>query len=505
MDEGQGLGSPIAGGIRGIRRSVSSSVFTGRAVAPPPPDPQVTSLLNQNSLTLTSVSGQLSSVSAQVNNLSQSLNVIRNNLALSDTIERQREAEKQKRERILAEQALREGKESDLERKVQSALLSPVRRVATFAQGILGRLANFLLILAGGWLVDNTLTLLRLSSEGNLDALREFRNKFLLNLGLMIAIGGAVTIGVGKLVMMTGGLAATALRISLGALLVTPFKAVINFFRANVAKARDAIVNGAKGLANKAGNPIVNLLKKPVKALLNVGTNLPLIGPIVKRVIDPNKGIGAVVSKSPVLSKTFKFLGKVPVLNTIAEVAGFEIDRRNRMSDKDGDGVPDQTATQAVAGAGANTIASLATFFTGLTLFPELGSSIIGVLGLGILSSISGGTAAGITDRITGATIPEEGDTNVNVEGSNIYQSVVESDNIVPNKKEMDTKSLKKDKNTNVINIPMNGGAQDTGANNAGSGASNSGKSDSLPNISSSDYNNNFPALAGSMFNIAEV
>ena len=35
MDEEQGLSSPIAGGIRGIRRSVSSSVFTGRAVAPP--------------------------------------------------------------------------------------------------------------------------------------------------------------------------------------------------------------------------------------------------------------------------------------------------------------------------------------------------------------------------------------------------------------------------------------------------------------------------------------
>ena len=35
MDEEQGLQSPLAGGLRGIRRSVSSSVFTGRAVPPP--------------------------------------------------------------------------------------------------------------------------------------------------------------------------------------------------------------------------------------------------------------------------------------------------------------------------------------------------------------------------------------------------------------------------------------------------------------------------------------
>ena len=29
------LSSPIAGGIRAVRRNVSSSAFTGRAVAPP--------------------------------------------------------------------------------------------------------------------------------------------------------------------------------------------------------------------------------------------------------------------------------------------------------------------------------------------------------------------------------------------------------------------------------------------------------------------------------------
>ena len=106
MDEEQGLSSPIAGGIRGIRRSVSSSVFTGRAVAPPAPDPQVTSLLNQNSLTLTTVSSQLSNISEQVRGLNTSLLTIKNNLDLNDQLERRREQEKAKREAILAEQAL---------------------------------------------------------------------------------------------------------------------------------------------------------------------------------------------------------------------------------------------------------------------------------------------------------------------------------------------------------------------------------------------------------------
>ena len=137
MDE---FGSPIAGGIRAVRRSVSSSVF--RPVQRPEPvqaqpDSITTNLLSQNSLTLTSISSQLRNVSAQVVSLNTSLSGIKENLALNDSLERQREAAKQNRERILAEQGLREGKESALERKIQNALTYPLRRLGQKTRGIL--------------------------------------------------------------------------------------------------------------------------------------------------------------------------------------------------------------------------------------------------------------------------------------------------------------------------------------------------------------------------------
>ena len=75
MDEEQGLVSPIASGNRGIRRSVSSSIFGARpAVAQP--DPQTTSLLQQNSLALNNLSRNLRTVSVQVSSLNNSLNII---------------------------------------------------------------------------------------------------------------------------------------------------------------------------------------------------------------------------------------------------------------------------------------------------------------------------------------------------------------------------------------------------------------------------------------------
>ena len=108
MDEDQKtLGSPIAGGLRGIRRSISSNVLTGRGSLVGGGDNISANLITNNSLALGSVSNQLSSVNQQVTSINASLTAIKDNLALSDEIERKRQREKERREAILAEQGLR--------------------------------------------------------------------------------------------------------------------------------------------------------------------------------------------------------------------------------------------------------------------------------------------------------------------------------------------------------------------------------------------------------------
>ena len=140
MDE---FGSPLAGGIRAVRRNISSSFFG--APRQPQADPVTTDLLQQQSLSLTSISQQLQTVSGQISRFDASLQGVKENLAISDQLTRQREAARQNRERILAEQGIREGKESALENKIQQSLTQPLQRVGVKTQGVLGRLQNFFL------------------------------------------------------------------------------------------------------------------------------------------------------------------------------------------------------------------------------------------------------------------------------------------------------------------------------------------------------------------------
>mgnify|MGYP005673250415 FL=1 len=259
MDEEQGLASPIAGGLRGIRRSVSSSIFTGRAVPQQVQGDTISqNLISKNSLTLESVSGQLSGITQQVSSINNSLDAIKNNLQLSDTLERQRQAAKERREAILAEQGLREGKESDLEKRVQFALLTPVRRVSQVAKGILGRLTDAFLFIAGGWLINTTLTFLRLRSEGTVEEMKEFRNKLIANLLILGGIMVGVTVAFSKLLVLTAFFKKTLLSVITTGFIKKPFALLFAFIGMNLLKFKNMLRLGIVGLFQKGAQEGAN-------------------------------------------------------------------------------------------------------------------------------------------------------------------------------------------------------------------------------------------------------
>ena len=255
MDEEQGLASPIAGGLRGIRRSVSSSIFTGRAAPQQVQGDTISqNLISKNSLTLETVSGQLSGITQQVSSINNSLEAIKNNLQVSDTLERQRQAALERRQAILAEQGLREGKESDLEKRIQFALLTPVRRVKQVAQGILSRLTDAFLFLAGGWLVNTTLTFLRLNAEGNEEELKKFKDKLVGSLIIMGGITLAATIAFGKLLALTNRFTRTLLLVVSTNFIKRPFELLFNFIGVNLNKFKNMLRLGIVGLVNNVKN-----------------------------------------------------------------------------------------------------------------------------------------------------------------------------------------------------------------------------------------------------------
>ena len=518
MDEEQGLVSPIAGGIRGIRRSVSSSVFTGRAVPPPQPDPQTTSLLSQNSLALSNISGQLASISGQVGSLNNSLALVQQNLALSDQLDRQREAAKQKREAILTEQGLREGKESDLERKVQFALLTPVRRVANFAGGILSRLTNFLLILAGGWLVEQTLQFIRLKSEGNVDALNKLKLRIVSDL-LIVGTGITVIVmAVSKAAMLLKGLAALAFRFVVGTFIKAPFKLLMNFIRNNIDNFSKLLRKQFGKAVRNAPKTLLNVAKRPLSILGGLGIGGFGLKKIAEDMKNPSTGGGLKIGKLR--------LGRA---NLIINAISGAFDFVARRKDNDGDGKPDQSMVQATSGVASSLIGSSVGFAGGMKLGAIAGTFVGGPIGatvgailggiLGIVGSmVVGGMAESASDRITGVTKGEDegagdgsnvepvsGEESVDMSNAELIDSNLafnKGDSVTPiksDKSEIASNLELTEGSPTVINIPLN---QNQGVSASSGATSSKEESQPIPNIPSFDFANTSIVMAESMFNL---
>ena len=234
------IASPLAGGIQAVRRSVPSAVFAPPA-APPQPDPITTNLIQQNSTALTSVSRQLSSINARVSSLGSSLASVQNQLEVRASIERRREQGRQNRERVLAEQGLREGKEGVIESKIRTALFSPIRKIASKTRGLLARLSSFLFALTTGWLAGKTVDLIKSLSEKNYAKAKGI----LLSIGLVLAgLAIAAAPFIAKFKLITGAIVVLK-SVALGALatgvIYAGFNAIGKLLKRLAEKAKQAV------------------------------------------------------------------------------------------------------------------------------------------------------------------------------------------------------------------------------------------------------------------------
>ncbi len=238
--------SPIGGGIRAVRRNVSSSIFTGGGVVrQQKQDSIINNATFRNSLLLGSISNQVDSVSQQTGVLNKALQVISTNLATSSALDKKRAEEQAKRERQLIQGGYRDAKEGAIESGIRKAIMEPIKNIGKKVQFGLGKLINVFLILTGGWLINKTVDLLRALSGDNQEKFVKIRNdliKGLLIIGgtvaLFTAAFGGLGLGLGKLGLALGAVA-------FGGLLGNPLKKLKNAIFKTAKNAKNLPVPGA--------------------------------------------------------------------------------------------------------------------------------------------------------------------------------------------------------------------------------------------------------------------
>jgi len=204
--------------------------------------------LRQNQVAISNVNSSLVRITEQINVLSVSLQGISNQIKETSSLENLRDQQKQRQEKTLAERQIREGKESLIETKIQSALVKPLQVVGAKAQGTLFSLGRFFNILLGGFLLNRILdSVSELSSNGKL-TLKNLGDKIAKDLGIVggifLLINGGFTTGLSSILRL--GLLLG--RIAVKGLLLAPINLAFNI-------AKGALSALSSGIRNLPGIP----------------------------------------------------------------------------------------------------------------------------------------------------------------------------------------------------------------------------------------------------------
>ena len=170
----------------------------------------------------------LTRINSSILTLQQGLKVISDKLEVSDQLRKIRDANEKRRDEQLAQQQLREGKESLVEKKMQTALAAPLQKIGAKAQSVLGGIVKFFNTILLGIIGTRGLQVLGALITGNEEKLEEIKGKIIKELGIasgiFLAINGGLAIALRSVIRLTAFIS----RVAFTNLLARPLRRIFD-------------------------------------------------------------------------------------------------------------------------------------------------------------------------------------------------------------------------------------------------------------------------------------
>ena len=183
----------------------------------------------------------INSINTALLTLEQGLKVVSDKLEVSAQLEKIRDANNLKREQQLAEQQLRAGKESLVEKRMQTALAAPLQKIGGKARSILGGLLKFFNTILLGIIGTRGIQVISALLSGNTEKIEEIKGKILKELGIasgiFLAINGGLAIALRSVIRLTAFIG----RVAFTNLLARPLRRIFDL------ASRGAFLRGTTG------------------------------------------------------------------------------------------------------------------------------------------------------------------------------------------------------------------------------------------------------------------
>ena len=175
------------------RFTVESSVFRNQLTSlestKREEDLKNTSAIQEQEQILVGVNSNIQSLREDIGRLGTGLASIALLLQQDSTEEQSRTRAEQERQRRLAEQQIRIGKENEIEERIQNAILEPVQRLVPKVDDIFGNIGRALGILFGGWLTNQVVQAINASEDNNTKLFNDIKFNIIKNLAI---VGGGL-------------------------------------------------------------------------------------------------------------------------------------------------------------------------------------------------------------------------------------------------------------------------------------------------------------------------